>query len=237
MGAASILAAVPADPRGGWALAYRSPVRVAGLTRFPVKSMGGQALDAAAVDPDGLAGDRRWSLVDAVTGAVLTGRCDPGLLFAAAAVGDDGSLRVTLPDGSVAGDDGSLSAWVGRPVRLVRAPDGSPAHDTAGFRVSLVGRPEIAGWAECRFRTNVLLDGDPDVPLRGTVGLGPVVLRVREPIGRCVMVTRPQPGGVERDPTVLRRIHRERGGVLAVGATVLRSGTVRVGDEVRALAD
>jgi len=212
-------------------------MRVRGLTRFPVKSMGGQALDAAPVGPDGLAGDRRWSLVDAVTGAVLTARRDPELLFAEATVGDDGSLRVTLPDGSAADDDAALSGWLGRPVRLVRAPDGSPAHDTAGFRVSLVPRAELAGWAERRFRTNVVLDGNPDVVLRGRVAVGPVVLRVTEPIGRCVMVTRPQPGGVGRDPAVLRTIHRERGGVLAVGATVLSPGTIRVGDEVRSLPD
>jgi hypothetical protein len=35
---------------------------------------------------------------------------------------------------------------------------------------------------------------------------------------------------------VLRTIHRERGGVLAVGALVRTPGTVRVGDELRVLA-
>ena len=46
------------------------------------------------------------------------------------------------------------------------------------------------------------------------------------------MVTRPQPGDVERDLDVLRTIHREREGCLAVGATVDAPGTVTVGDEV-----
>ena len=44
------------------------------------------------------------------------------------------------------------------------------------------------------------------------------------------MTTRPQPGGLERDLDVLRTIHRERGGCLAIGAVVRRTGTVEVGD-------
>ena len=43
---------------------------------------------------------------------------------------------------------------------------------------------------------------------------------------------RPQPGGIERDTSVLKRIHRERGGELAVGALVRHPGTVRVGDRL-----
>jgi hypothetical protein len=46
------------------------------------------------------------------------------------------------------------------------------------------------------------------------------------------MVTRPQPGGIELDRDVLRRIHRERDGVLAVAGSVERAGVVRTGDEV-----
>ena len=44
------------------------------------------------------------------------------------------------------------------------------------------------------------------------------------------MVTRPQAGGIERDTAVLKTIHRERDGNLAVGALVTRSGAVRTGD-------
>ena len=44
------------------------------------------------------------------------------------------------------------------------------------------------------------------------------------------MVTRPQTGGLPRDTDVLKRVHRERDGVLAVGALVERAGTVVAGD-------
>src|ERR687893_737365 len=56
------------------------------------------------------------------------------------------------------------------------------------------------------------------------------VLDVRDPIPRCVMVTRPQPGGIARDTSVLKRIHRELDGELAIGAVVRGGGAVRVGD-------
>ena len=52
------------------------------------------------------------------------------------------------------------------------------------------------------------------------------MLADRRPIPRCVMVTRPQPGGIGRDTGVLKTIHRERGGELAVAAQVLTPGTV-----------
>src|SRR5256885_2380293 len=63
-----------------------------------------------------------------------------------------------------------------------------------------------------------------------------VVLDVGKHIERCVMTTRPQPGGIERDLDVLRTIARERGARLAVGALVARPGIVSVGDELRSSA-
>ena len=60
--------------------------------------------------------------------------------------------------------------------------------------------------------------------------LGGALLAVGALIPRCVMVTRPQPGGIGRDTGVLKTIHRERGGELAIGAQVLEPGTVRTGD-------
>jgi uncharacterized protein YcbX len=59
------------------------------------------------------------------------------------------------------------------------------------------------------------------------------VLDVGDPIPRCVMVTRPQPGGIARDTSVLKAIHRERGGDLAVAALVQRPGIARTGEVLR----
>jgi MOSC domain-containing protein len=77
----------------------------------------------------------------------------------------------------------------------------------------------------------VLLDGAGEDALVGSrVQLGEAVLDVTKQVDRCVMVTRAQAGGVERDMDVLRTIARERGAFLAVGALVAVPGQVRVGD-------
>jgi uncharacterized protein YcbX len=101
--------------------------------------------------------------------------------------------------------------------------------------VSLVSTGTIGAWDRRRFRSNVLLDGEGEDALVGSeVTLGGAVLDVTMQMERCVMTTRPQPGGIDRDLDVLRTIARERGACLAIGALVMRAGTVRVGDELGA---
>jgi uncharacterized protein len=41
----------------------RPDVRVTSLLIYPVKSMGGVAVDTASIEPWGIAGDRRWGLI------------------------------------------------------------------------------------------------------------------------------------------------------------------------------
>jgi uncharacterized protein len=232
-------------------------VRIAELWRYPVKSLLGEQLEAVRVTVDGLEGDRRFAIYDLETGLGLTGRRVPDLLFATARLRRDGTVEVTLPDGSVAGDDDALSAWLGRPVALRSAAtraarryenvvdfehestsdwepfDGAAGafHDSPGARVSLVSTATVGSWDPRRFRSNVLLDGDGEDSLVGSrVRLGEVTLDLRMRIKRCVMTTRAQAGGIERDLGVLRTIARERDARLAVGALVVDQGTIRLGD-------
>jgi uncharacterized protein len=110
-------------------------------------------------------------------------------------------------------------------------------HDNPDFRVSLVSTGTTGTWDRRRFRANVLLDGAGEDALVGRrIRLGSAVLAVADGIERCVMVTRPQSGGIGRETAVLKTIHRERGGRLAVGAEVLTPGTVAVGDAVHPAA-
>lgn len=233
-------------------------MRVAELWRFPVKSLQGERLETAALGSEGIPGDRGWAIFDTATGLGLTGRREPALLFGAARLTPGGELEITLPDGTIAADDAALSAWLGRPVELrasgapgertyenpvdaehedtspwhaFRGPQGGPFHDSA--RLSLVSTATLGAWDRRRFRANVVLEGAGEDDLVGArVRLGDATLDVVDRMGRCVMTTRPQPGGIERDLDVLRTIARERDACLAVAALVREAGAVRVGDRL-----
>ena len=127
------------------------------LHRFPVKSCRGQRLETAVVERWGLAGDRRWMLVDAA-GEAVTAREHRELLLVHPRLRGDGGLEVSAPghaDLAVprpAGDrladvtvfgrqpfaaalggrsaDDWFTAVLGEPVRLVFAddPDRRPAN-------------------------------------------------------------------------------------------------------------
>lgn len=234
-------------------------MRVLELWRYPVKSLQGERLDSVLVGEDGLEGDRQYAIYDVATGLGLTARRLPELLFAAARLREDGTPEITLPDGTAAEDDAALSTWLGRPVALRSATteaarryenvvdfeeeetsawtpfDGAPGafHDNPDARVSLVSTTSIGSWDRRRFRANVLLDGGGEDSLVGSrVTLGGATLDLDMNLERCVMTTRAQKGGIERDLDVLRTIARERDACLAVGALVTVTGRVKVGDEL-----
>jgi len=145
----------------------RGPFTVTGVFRYPVKSCRGERLDSARVEPWGLAGDRRWMIVDAAGDQVTAREC-PRLLLVTPRIGDGvirlarptakdltvpvpagavrvpvsvwGSLLAAAPAGAEASD--WLAEVVGEPVRLVYLDDPAqrrphPAYSRPGDRVSL----------------------------------------------------------------------------------------------------
>jgi len=70
-------------------------VRVTGITIYPIKSTAGIAVEGSTVEPQGLAMDRRWMVVDE-SGECLTGREFPVLTQVRSRVEDDG-LAVIAP--------------------------------------------------------------------------------------------------------------------------------------------
>jgi hypothetical protein len=106
-------------------------MRLVQITRYPVKSLQGEVVWTAEIEPEGLYGDRCWGIRDETTGKVLTGRRVPQLLFAAAALEPDGMPVITLPTGLTchgpgAATDAALSTWLEKPVHLVGSV-GAPA--------------------------------------------------------------------------------------------------------------
>jgi len=126
--------------------------QVSALHVYPVKSLRGTSTGKAVVEPWGLAGDRRWMLVDAGTLKAVTQREQPSLALVTVAPEGESGLRVTapgreplhvpppgaapletvrlfsdkievLPAGAAA--DGWFSGYLGVPVRLVHLDDPS----------------------------------------------------------------------------------------------------------------
>jgi hypothetical protein len=60
-----------------------SRMRLVEIARYPVKSLQGELLSSAEIEPDGVRGDRGWGIRDETTGKILTGRRAAQLLFAA----------------------------------------------------------------------------------------------------------------------------------------------------------
>lgn len=206
-------------------------MRVKELWRYPVKSLQGKRLREALVTTDGLDGDRRYAIFDLATRARADRTARPGALVRIGSLTANGSVQITMPDGSAADGDDALSDWLGRRVALRSAGEAAgrryedvvdferehssawrafqgapgPFHDSSREHVSLVSTQTIGAWDRRRFRTNVLLEGAGEDALVGSsVGLGEAVLGISGKIQQCVMVTRPQPGGIDRDLDVSR---------------------------------
>ena len=121
-------------------------MHVTGLWIHPVKSLGGQAIDSARVEPWGLEGDRRWGLVDP-SGEKVTARDLHALLRLHAEQVDDETIRV---------HDGAESILVDIPLGLPPIPVSHarqgfapPAdQDVSEWISERVGRPLRLVWQE-----------------------------------------------------------------------------------------
>ena len=117
------------------------PATVSELWRYPVKSMGGERVDASEVGDAGFAGDRGYAVIDPATdkvgsakhprlwGALL--QCRARYLDTPRAGEPLPSVAITLPDGDETGSEDPkvndrLSAVFGRPVQLTTVtPEGN----------------------------------------------------------------------------------------------------------------
>ena len=235
----------------GEARVGREVGRVAALWRYPVKSLAGEALDAADVSWHGVAGDRRW---DFIRGGMvrsgfpwLTIRERPDLWryrprFTEPDRPDASPTVVRTPAGNEFDVvDPALAAEFGSGVHVMKQDRG--LFDTAPL--ALITTQTVAGVGARvgavldveRFRPNVLIDasGAGDFPEDDWVGavirIGDVRLRVDQRDRRCVMVN-VDPATGARDPSVLRAIARERQACLGVYGTTVCPGRVAVGDPV-----
>jgi uncharacterized protein YcbX len=206
-------------------------LHVAGLWRYPVKTLAGEAVSTAAIGQDGIPGDR----IVRVRGpeGLRTSRRYYRLLGLRGTSGANGPLIDGHPWDSAealglvkaaAGDDAWLEAYAGRErfdvLPLLVATDGAVAafgRDVRRLRPNiLIG--DVTGLAEV---------GWPGAELH----IGNAILRLDSLRPRCPMTT-VNPDTLERDPEVLRDIGRRFRGRLALNADVVRAGTIKLGDDV-----
>jgi uncharacterized protein YcbX len=205
---------------------------VAGLWRYPVKTLGGERLSTAAVGLDGIPGDR----VVWVRGpeGVRTSRRHHRLLGLRGTSSADGSAlidghRWESPDAlalvkGAAGDD----AWLA-------AADERDRFDVLPLLVATDGAVAAFGRDVRRLRPNILIGGVDGLAERDWPGaelhIGTLVVRLDSLRARCPMTT-VDPDSLERDPEVLRDIGRRFRGRLALNADVARPGLIAIGDPV-----
>jgi len=226
---------------------------IAALARFPVKSMGGEALDEAALGWSGIAGDRQWAFVKEPAHSRFpwfTGR-DFSALNAWRAAYPDGAdakiatPQVTAPAGwSGAIDDPALLERLrhesGKAMSLLRlgrgAYDSLPLSLVTAAHHKLVEGSHGSPIDPRRFRINLTIESD--VPMAQWAGErlrlgedGPEIA-VTAPIERCVMITiDPETG--ERDPKVMRTVAQAFDNTYGMHANVVRPGMLRVGAAIR----
>lgn len=210
----------------------RMPLTIGGLWRYPVKSLAGEPLTETALTPDGIPGDR---LVQ-VRGpeGVRTSRRHHRLLGLQGSLSTDGlplvnGHRWDSPEAlalvrGAAGED----AWLA-------ADDSLDRFDILPLLVATDGAVREFGRDIRRLRPNLLIDGVDGMDETGWEGagllIGDSVVFLDSLRGRCPMTT-VDPDTLDRDPSVLKDIGRRFGGKLALNASVLRAGRVRVGDAV-----
>jgi uncharacterized protein YcbX len=136
---------------------------LAGLWRFPVKSMQGEQVTEAEVGPAGMLGDRAYALIDGETGKVVSAksvRLFPGLFGCHAAFVEPPrapaampAVRIELADGTVVRSDSPdadrvLSSHFGRDVTLARAAP-------ADYTIDLY-QPDVEGAGTSAHRDQVV---------------------------------------------------------------------------------
>jgi uncharacterized protein YcbX len=201
---------------------------IAGLWRYPVKSLAAQPLVSVMIEPDGIAGDRRTALLVTSADHPRSGKPFRGK--------EHGLLHtVATPRAARA-----LGAEAGVELQAVSAGRYFDAQPISLIWDSWLHDVEmLVGYAldPLRYRPNLFAQAASGFSLRehaligATIDIGAAALRVVAPIHRCVTTTYDVATG-HSDPAVLREVAQRRANTLGVYCTVERSGAVARGDAI-----
>lgn len=248
---------------------------VTALALTPVKGMRLRPVESIDLDGRGARGDRCFYVIDARGGMVNAKQAGQLLAIVADYDEDSGRLTLTFPDGSMAEGtvehgptvttrfyrrtdqvpvlqgpwSEAVSAFIGRPLRLVAAPTGvDRGRDGAASLISGASLRRLAQQAgrqsvdTRRFRMLIQIDGVAAHEEDGWVGrglrVGDARLRIHGHVGRCLITSR-HPVTAASDLPTLDLLRAYRGQEpsteplpFGVYGEVLAGGTVRLGDRV-----
>ncbi|TDF96275.1 MOSC domain-containing protein [Paenibacillus piri] len=224
------------------------------INRYPVKSFAGESLDMCDIETYGLYGDRfcafyegageRWE-------SYVTARAVPRMLAYRAKL-IEGGVTVTSPDGRTFRWNEELLAEIQsisrRNLSMTSCPDrnfengGLMAVDLANILIvtDVSLRKLESVWDKRldprRFRANLIVVLDEDALhendwIGKRLSIGGAELQVDRYCKRCSMITL-DPDTLERDATLLKQVHERLDLNFGVYASVIKTGQVRVGDNV-----
>jgi uncharacterized protein YcbX len=206
---------------------------LAEIWRYPVKSMGGERLPRAELTLEGIPGDRVVHVEDD-RGHVVTSRSRPGLLLHKGTLGPDGEPSI---DGRPWWDPASAEAVrraAGEGTLLVRDDD-LDRFDILPLLVATDGAVAAFGHDRRRLRPNLLIGGVDGLAERDWEGrrlrVGKALVEAVTLRRRCIMTTF-DPDTAAQDVEVLKKIHRQFDGRLALDCQVVEPGLVVEGDPV-----
>jgi uncharacterized protein len=207
------------------------------LWRYPVKSLRGERLTEAELTAGGIPGDRVVHVRSAR--GVVTGRTRPGLLGLTGSTGPDGAVLINGRPWDDPRAAAEITAAAGPGVEA--APyQGRERFDVLPLLVATDGGIAAFGHSGRRLRPNMVIGGVAGLAERswpgGTLHIGDAVIGLYRLRQRCIVTTIDPDTGAQ-DLDVLRRIHRQFDGVLALDCWVARPGTVRLGDPVEYVAE
>lgn len=205
---------------------------VAGLWRYPVKTLAGEQLTEALIGEDGIVGDR----IIRVRGpeGVRTSRRHYRLLGLHATLASANRALINGHSWDSAEALALVRAAAGEDAWLERV-EGQEGFDILPLLVATDGAVAAFGRDVRRLRPNLLIGGVEGLDERDWPGaelhINDVIVRVDSLRSRCPMTT-VDPDTLERDPEVLRDIGRRFAGRLALNADIVRGGRIRLGDVV-----
>lgn len=209
---------------------------VSALWRYPVKSLRGEQLESVSLTSDGVPGDR----IVHVAGprGPLTGRTRHGLLSLRAGTDADGVPTVEGHRWDSVEAAELVEERAGAGARLV-ADETPQRFDVLNLLVATDGAVARLGHDIRRLRPNLVISGiDADVEpaLPGqALRIGDALIGLHSLRQRCIVTTIDPDTGAQ-DLDVLRRIHQEFDGEIALNCWVIQPGRIAIGDEVEVVA-